>query len=97
MLANFSQSLTPAKAEESAAALRNGVLANEVWVILSDQDQPTRFRSGVVYTVAISAVAEIDSIAADHVMRASPQSDSPTGIKGEVIVIDPRFRNAIQA
>ncbi len=97
MLADLAQGLAAGKAEEAVAAVRHGVLGEDVLVVLLEHEDPRGVLPAVVHAVTVAADAEVDGVAADDVARAPPQGDAPAGVEREVVVVDPRGRDAVQA
>ena len=97
MLADLADGLAAGKAEEAVAAVRHRVLGEDVLVVLLEHEDPGRILPAVVDAMAVAADAEIDGVAADDVARAPPQGDAPAGVEREVVVVDLRARDAVQA
>src|SRR5690606_7728051 len=88
--------LQAGEAEEAVAAVRDGVLGDDVVVALLEAEDAGRVLAAVVNALDVPADAEVQGVARDHVATGAPQPEAPAGEEGAVVVVDLGILDAVE-
>src|SRR5689334_19555144 len=77
MLTDFTERFSARKAEKPVAAVRHGILRDNIFIVLLEGKNSGRILSPVVNAMTVASHTEVQCIPADDIPRGPPESNSP--------------------